>query len=316
MKPIPFFLSGAFATRSSVLSLLLGRVCNAFATARSSILLLLITLSGLTIGLTPALAGGGWIPPAGSGFFKLGQNAIIADRFYQPDGTVVNIRTISLFTTSVYGEYGFTDRLAGVIYAPLFVRSTLNNVEYTSGRPTEAGDYVNSIGDVDVGLKYGLIKNGPVVVSIGLTLGLPLGESAGGETTLLQTGDGEFNQLLTVEASRSMGDFYASALLGVNNRTNNFSEEFRYGLEVGYSFNSKLLAQLRLYGVESFKNGSGEGGGGNSIFANDTEFLSVTPEIAYGLTDRLGVTANVGLALRGEKILANPNYGVGVYLRW
>ena len=125
-----------------------------------------------------------------------------------------------------------------------------------------------------------------------------------------------FNQLLTVEASRSFGPLYASALLGVNNRTNNFSEEFRYGLEVGYTFGSKLLAQLRLYGVESFKNGSGDGGAGNSIFANDTEFLSVTPEIAYNLTDRLGVTASAGLALRGEKILASPNYGLGVYLKW
>ena len=311
----PNLLSGAFITRSST-SLSIGRVCNAFATPRSSALLFLLTLGCLWLSPTTARAGGGWTPPPGSGFFKLGQNAIIADRFYQPDGTVVNIRTISLYTTSVYGEYGFTDRLAGVVYAPLFVRSTLNAIEYTSGRATVPGDYLNSIGDVDVGLKYGLVKNGPVVVAVGLTLGLPLGKTAGGETGILQTGDGEFNQLLTVQASRSLGNFYASALLGVNNRTNNFSEEFRYGLEVGYTFGGKLLAQLRLYGVESFKNGTGEGGAGNSIFANDTEFLSVTPEIAYALTDRLGVTASVGLALRGEKILANPNYGVGVYLKW
>jgi hypothetical protein len=240
----------------------------------------------------------------------------IANSFYQPDGTLVDIRTVSLFTTSVYGEYGFTNRLAGVVYAPLFVRSTLNNVSYTSGRPTEAGDYVNSVGDVDVGVKYELVKKGPVVVAIGLTLGLPLGETAGGDTGLLQTGDGEFNQLLTVEASRAAGNFYVTALLGVNNRTSNFSEEFRYGLEVGYTFGGKLLTQLRCYGVESFKNGTDAGEASNSLFANDIEYLSVTPEVAYALTDRLGVTASVGLALRGEKILADPNYGVGVYLKW
>lgn len=275
-----------------------------------------IALGGLTLGTTLTYAGGGWTPPPGSGYFKLGQNAIIANRYFQPDGSVVGITTISLYTTSVYGEYGFTDRLAGIVYAPLFVRSTLNAIEYTSGRDNEPGDYLNSVGDVDVGLKYGLIKNGPVVVSVGLTLGLPLGATAGGKTGILQTGDGEFNQLLTVQASRAFGAFYASGLLGVNNRTNNFSEEFRYGLEVGYSFGSKILAQLRLYGVESFKNGSGDGGAGNSIFANDTEFLSITPEVAYSLTDRLGVTANVGLAVYGSKILAAPNYGVGVYLKW
>lgn len=291
-------LSGAFATRSF----------------NQSYFLIILILGSFALGATPACAGGGWTPPQGSGYFKLGQNAIIANRYFQPDGTVADITTISLYTTSIYGEYGFTDRLAGIVYAPLFVRSTLNAIEYTSGR-TEAGDYLNSVGDVDVGLKYGLIRNGPVV-SVGLTLGLPLGETAGGETGILQTGDGEFNQLLTVQASRAFGALYASALLGVNNRTNNFSEEFRYGLEVGYTFGSKLLAQLRLYGVESFRNGSGGGGAANSIFANDTEFLSVTPEVAYGLTDRLGVTANVGLALYGSKILAAPNYGVGVYLKW
>jgi hypothetical protein len=297
MKPSLFVTSAPFAARSLPK------------------FLFLLILGCFTFRPTPSPAGGGWTPPQGSGFFKLGQNAIIANRYFQPDGTVVTITTISLYTTSVYGEYGFTDRLTAVVYAPLFVRSTLNAIEYTSGR-TVPGDYLNSIGDLDVGLKYGLVKNGPVVVAVGLTLGLPLGETAGGETGILQTGDGEFNQLLTVEASRSFGPLYASALLGVNNRTNNFSEEFRYGLEVGYTFGSKLLAQLRLYGVESFKNGTGEGGGGNSIFANDTEFLSVTPEVAYALTDRLGVTASAGLAVRGEKILASPNYGLGVYLKW
>lgn len=299
----------------------LGRVCNASALVCRNASAPVqrfrwLAFLALVLSLTPALAGGGWTPPRGSGFFKLGQNSIIANRFYQPDGTLVDIRTVSLFTTSVYGEYGFTDRLAGIVYAPLFVRSTLNKVEYTSGRPTDPGDFVNSIGDVDVGLKYGIVKNGPVAVSIGLTLGLPLGETAGGDTGLLQTGDGEFNQLLTIEASRSFGDLYATALLGLNNRTNNFSEEFRYGLEVGYTFGGKLLTQLRLYGVESFKNGTDAGGTGNAIFANDTEFLSLTPEVAYALTDRLGMTASVGLALRGEKILADPNYGIGVYLKW
>ena len=304
MKPI-LSHSGAFATPSP---------SNHSFVTRS--LKTLLIMGCLALSTTPSLAGGGWTPPSGSGFFKLGQNAIIANRYFQPDGSVVDITTISLYTTSIYGEYGLTDRLAGVVYAPLFVRSTLNAIEYTSGRTPVPGDQVNSIGDVDVGLKYGLIKNGPVVVSVGLTLGLPLGKTAGGETGILQTGDGEFNQLLTVQASWAFGAFYASALLGLNNRTNNFSEEFRYGLEVGYSFGNKLLAQLRWYGVESFKNGSGEGGAGNSIFANDTEFLSVTPEVAYALTDRLGVTANVGLALYGSKILASPNYGVGVYLKW
>ena len=265
--------------------------------------------------LSPTFAGGGWTQPQGGGFFKLGQNVIIAGRYFQPDGSIIDITTISLYTTSLYAEYGVTDRLTAIAYVPFFVRSTLNEIEFTSGNPTVPGDFVNSFGDTNLGVKYGLVANGPVVVSVGLTLGLPLGATSGGETGILQTGDGEFNQLLTVEASRAFGSLYATALLGFNNRTNDFSDEFRYGAEVGYSFNEKLTAQLRVFGVSSFMNGDAAGGAGNSIFANDTEFLSITPEVAYNLTDSFGVTASVGGAVYGKKILASPNYGVGVFLK-
>lgn len=275
------------------------------------IYLLLIT----TAMATTTFAGGGWPQPQGSGFFKLGQNLIIADRFFQPNGELVDIRTISLYTTSLYAEYGFTDRLTAVAYVPFFVRSTLNREEFTSGRAPVPGDFVNSFGDTNLGVKYGVLTGGPVAVSVGLTLGLPLGNTAGGETGILQTGDGEFNQLLTVEASRAFGALYATVLLGFNNRTENFSEEFRYGLEVGYTFGEKLLTQLRVFGIDSFENGDVQGGGANSIFANDTEFLSITPEIAYQATDRWGISASVGMAAYGRRILADPNYGVGVYLK-
>ena len=269
-----------------------------------------------SLAVTTAFAGGGWPQPRGTGFFKLGQNSIIADSFFQPNGDITSIRTISLFTTSFYVEYGLTDRLTTVAYIPFFVRSTLNREEFTSGRAPVPGDFVNSFGDTNLGVKYGLVTDGPVVVSVGLTLGVPLGTTAGGETGILQTGDGEFNQLVTVEASRSFGALYATALLGFNNRTENFSEELRYGLEVGYTFAEKLLVQLRMFGIDSFENGDARGGGANSIFANDTEFLSLTPEVAYNITDQWGVSVSMGTALSGKRILADPNYGMGVYFKW
>ncbi len=260
-----------------------------------------------------SFAGGGWTYPKRSGYFKLGQNFIIASQYFQPDGEIVDITTISLYTTSAYLEYGLTDRLTGILYLPFFVRSTLNEVEFTSGRPSIPGDFVNSIGDTDIGLKYGLWQDGPIVVAVGLTLGLPLGETAGGETQILQTGDGEFNQMITLEASRSLGSVYATALLGFNNRTQDFSDEFRYGFEIGRSWNNRWITQLRFYGVESFMNGDAEGGAGNSIFANNMEFLAITPEVAYNIRDNFGVTVNAGFAAFGRKILAAPNYGLGLF---
>jgi len=272
-----------------------------------------ILLFSLFILPSVVFAGGGWLQPKGSGYFKLGQSFIIAGQYYQPNGEIVDITTISLFTTSAYLEYGLTGRLTGTLYFPFFVRSTLNATEYTSGRATDPGDFVNGLGDTNVGLKYGIITDGSIAVAVGLTLGLPLGETAGGETQILQTGDGEFNQLLTVEASKSFGKVYATALIGFNNRTEDFSDEFHIGFEIGRSWNDRWLTQLRIYSVNSFMNGDAAGGAGNSIFANDTEFLAITPEIAYNIHDNFGVTVNAGFAAYGRKILAAPNYGAGLF---
>ncbi len=273
-----------------------------------------VVLLTLSVTLT-AFAGGGWTQPKKSGYFKLGQSFLIANHYYQPNGDIVDITTISLYATSLYGEYGITDRITGMVYFPFFVRSTLNQIEFTSGREPVPGDAVNSLGDADVSFKYGLITEGPVVLSASLTLGIPLGKTAGGDTRILQTGDGEFNQMITLEASHSFHPLpmYTTALIGLNNRTKNFSEEFRYGLEVGYTFAEKLITQIRIYGVSSFKNGDAAGGGGNSIFANDTEYLAITPEIAYQIQSNFGITASAGFAAYGKKILANPNFMVGAY---
>ncbi len=262
-----------------------------------------------------AEAGGGWTQPKQSGYFKLGQNMILASAYYQPDGTIIDITTIGLYTSSAYLEYGITDRVTTIAYLPFFVRNTLNRTTFTSGRDPIAGDFVNAIGDADVSFKYGIVRDKPFVVSASLTFGLPLGETSGGRTRILQTGDGEFNQMFTLEVSRSFHPVpvYVTTLLSFNNRTKDFSDEFRYGLELGYTLANKWIMQIRFYGVESFYNGQAAGGGGNSIFANNTEYLAITPEVAFKVQDHIGISANAGFAAFGKKILATPNYGLGVF---
>ena len=79
------------------------------------------------------LAGGGWTLPKGEGFFKLGQTAIRSGSFFDGAGGKQDIFTTSVYITSLYGEYGFNDRLTGIAYAPLLTRLTVNNVEFASG---------------------------------------------------------------------------------------------------------------------------------------------------------------------------------------
>lgn len=261
------------------------------------------------------LAGGGWPQPLHGGYFKLSQNYIGSRYFFGPDGTIVDITTVQLFTTSLYGEYGFTKRLTGIFYFPFIVRSTLNETVYNQSGQVVPGDHFQSIGDTDLAVKYALVLNKPVVVSATLILGLPLGKSSGGAGQILQTGDGEFNQMIRLDVSSSFHPkpLYVSAYMAFNNRTQNFSDEVRFGAEVGLTL-KKFIPVIKFNVVQSLFNGNA-GAVQNGIFSNNTEYVSPTVELNYQWTDKIGVSGSGGFALSGKNILASPNWSVGIYLK-
>lgn len=268
-------------------------------------------------------AGGGWPQPKGKGYFKLFQWWVIADQHFTTTGSIDPNTTNGIFNTGIYGEYGLTNRLTGVIYAPLFSRAYFNNtISGTTDELLIPGEAINSIGDIDLSLKYGLVTKGPVVLSATVKLGLPVGNASGGTAGNLQTGDGEFNQQLQFDASTSFqlgkANAYTSVYVGANNRTKGFSDEFHYGGEVGVGLLDNSLYLIgRVLGVKSFKNGDlNTGMNTTSIFANNTEFLSVGPEVAYQWNDHWGASASFATAVSGSIIFANPSYSVGVFYKW
>jgi len=275
------------------------------------------TILVLSISLITAFGGGGWPQPKGNGYFKLSQNFIISPYYFSPSGEVIDITTISLYTTSVYAEYGITNRLTGILYFPFFVRNTLNEVQYSPSGRVDPGDSFQSIGDTDISFKYGLVINKPIVISATLLFGLPLGETTGGDTQILQTGDGEFNQMIRIDASHSFHPkpVYASAYVGFNNRTNGFSDEVRFGAEVGLTL-KKFIPILKLNIVESLYNGESGESTQNGVFSNNTEYVSPTLELNYQATKKIGVSVSGGFALSGRNILAAPNWSIGAYMNF
>lgn len=280
-------------------------------------IILLLLVFGTTV-----FAGGGWPQEKGKGYFKLGQNFIIADNFYNLQGDVIGITTISLYTTSFYGEYGITDRLTGVLYMPFFVRSTLNEVERRQSGNIEPGDAINSFGDTDIGIKYGITQGKSIALAASLTFGLPFGKTAegttdAGEPRILQNGDGEFNQMIMLEASHAFypKPVYVSVGAGFNNRTKGFSDEFRYSFELGIQPFKNFNAALKIYSTNSLNNGDSDGGAGSGVFGNNVEYFSFGPELSYELENNIGFTVSAAFATSGQNLLAAPNYGVGVFLK-
>lgn len=286
---------------------------------QKSTIILIVLLSFTTHTL---LAGGPWPQQKGNGYFKLSEWWVVFDQHYTDQARIDPNITTGIFNTFFYGEYGITDRLTVTVNANLFSRNYTNNIiSGTTDETIVAGEGLNALGDIDLGFKYGITKPGAKIpVAASVLFGLPTGTIEGGEQRNLQTGDGEFNQLIQLDAGTSfnLGSIpaYFSAYSGVNIRSKGFSEEFRYGGELGISLaNNKLWLVSKLAVIESFKNGdTAASTNSSSIFANNTEFASIALEANYYLTSKLGISANYAGAIRGEIIAAAPSYSFGVFL--
>ncbi|MEO0733356.1 MAG: hypothetical protein AAFZ52_11015 [Bacteroidota bacterium] len=280
-------------------------------------------LLALCLLFSSLLFAGPWPQPKGKGYFKLYQWWTSFDEHFTSNGEIDPNATLGIYNTSFYAEYGLTERLTGVVNLPLFSRSTINTqVSGTRGNVIAPGDAINGIGDTDVRLRYALTRPGATFpVAASLTLGLPLGEDAGGEQGNLQTGDGEFNQLLAIESGLSLNfgrsvTGYASANLGINNRSRGFSDEIRFGLEGGVGLLDRRLWFIgRMIGSESLFNGEPNAGSTTtSIFSNNAEYLSLGGEINFYLTDKIGFSAGAAGAVSGRIIAAAPAFSVGIFV--
>lgn len=268
-------------------------------------------------------AGGGWPTGKGKGYIKLAEWWVVSNRHYTDNGQTDPNITRGIYNTTIYGEYGLTDKWTAVVYMPVFSRSFFNNeVSGTTGELLVPGEAINGVGDAQLGIKYSFNTGKSIALSTSLHLGIPLGESAGGSNGTLQTGDGEFNQMLQFDAGTgfSLGGVngYVNVFAAYNNRSNGFSDEIRLGGEVGASlFKNKVGLTLRVMSLKSTNNGvTGVGENSTSIFANNAEFLSISPEIRYNITEKWGVSVNYATASSGRLIFANPSYEVGVYHQW
>lgn len=279
-------------------------------------LILLLFFMSMFCGLK---AGGPWPQKKGNLYLKLSEWWLVFDQHYTDQGLIDPNITTGLFNTTLYAEYGVTNRFTATVYAPLLSRNYMNNlVSMTNQALLVPGEAINRIGDIDISAKYAISTSFPVAVTA--TFGIPSGVASAGSEGNLQTGDGEFNQMLQIDVGQGFNisesvSGYFSLYSGVNNRSNGFSDEFRYGLEAGVSFvGNKLWLIGRVNGVESFQNGETAATiSSTSIFSNNSEFTSYGVEAAYYVSKRIGFSASVASAFRGKVIAAAPSYSVGVF---
>lgn len=275
------------------------------------------TLSLLVLVIaTNSLFAQGWTRKKKEGYFNLSQTFLQSFRFYSPAGTDIKIRTTGLYVTSIYGEYGLSSRWTAIASVPFLVQNDFNRIQYRQSGRVIAADRLRSIGDIELALKLGFFQKGPIVVATTLVLGLPTGNPSGGSSKILQTGDGEFNQILRVDGSHSFypKPFYTSAYVAYNNRTSGFSDEFRYGFDFGYT-GRHFNAIFHLNSILSTRNGASNGleSVSNAIFSNNMEVILPSIEFAYNLSKNYGLNAAIGYPIAGKSVLGGASFKVGIY---
>jgi len=262
-----------------------------------------------------------WTKDKGKGYYKISAWYLESDEHYTDTGDKDPNATRTNFNFNFYGQYGLTKKWDLIAYVPFFSRTTQNDiVSGTTGQVLTKGEAVNSIGDIDLGVSYGIFNKNSWALSATFKLGLPTGKSEGGSDGSFQTGDGEFNQLLQLNLGKSFKvynqSFYGKAYLGFNNRTNDFSDQINTGLEIGTQLiKNKFWLIGRLGTSQSLHNGSlNAQNSQGSIFANNIEYVNLGAEISYYLNKKLGVSLNYTSLLSGRIIAANPSFSAGIFL--
>lgn len=262
-----------------------------------------------------------WNKQKNKGYFKLSAWSLVSDQHFTDTGAIDPNATRGTFNLSIYGEYGISNTFNIITYIPFFTRVYQNNqISGVTGQVLQEGEAINSLGDIDLGLRYRILQHQKIALSATVKLGFPTGENAGGSDRSFQTGDGEFNQLAQIDLGIPFKlkkiSAYAKSYLGYNHRTQGFSDEFHFGGEIGISpLHNKLWLIARINNVQSTNNGtlSAQNSQG-SIFANNIEYSSIGGEVSYYLTKKIGITFAAASAISGRVIYANPSFSGGIFL--
>jgi hypothetical protein len=249
-----------------------------------------------------------WTKEAGKGFYKIDLTNISSDNLLDNAGNIVPARSQSFLASSLYAEYGLATDFTVVANIPFLVQ---NNVSETKiGTLTLPALSNGGFGDVDIAFRYQLYKK-DFALSANLILGLPTGDAK--NIYGLNTGDGEFNQMLKIAAGTGKGNWWAQGALGYNHRGTGFSDEVRYDLEVGWKlYNKKILAILKVNGLESFNNGIVKENPWG-LFTNNVGYLGLNPELMYYITPKFGAILKLGVAAKGRNVQAAPSISLGIF---
>ena len=115
--------------------------------------------------LSTAYAQSGWTRKKGEYYIKLQTSYGASDTYFNLSGNQLKTSEFVQSITGFYGEYGIADRLTIISYGPAIKHHYFETTEK-----------ITALGDLPIGLKYGLLQ-GKFPVSISLITDIPIAKA-------------------------------------------------------------------------------------------------------------------------------------------
>ena len=254
--------------------------------------------------------GGGWTQKQGSGFYKLDFRYLPGKAVYNDKGEKFNL-TIKDMSFGFYGEQGISDELTLTANWITFQKISVDDISVPNFKSNISG-----IGDAGIGIRYLVGNFGNTVLSAVGKVGIPIGETS--ENGNLWLGTGEWNQTIGFEFGHSFypAPAYVSAVIYYRNRNEGFSDDLKWGIEGGYSFNDALSLIGRFHGLNTLENGIENFTGGFAIYSNNQEYIAYGLELIYKFKSGVGLSVGYESGGSGRNIISAPVLSFGLFLAY
>lgn len=269
-------------------------------------LALLILLSTHSI-----FAQSGWTKEKGKVYTQLafttinGYDTIFGDPEYNTE------REITDNTLQFYGEYGLTNKTTIILNIPFKFIETGDLVGNATGITTANSS--TNLGNIEVGLRHQFYNNKWALAGqLNVEANTGVFDNASG----IRTGFDAWTFTPTVNISRSFKGFYLQGFTGLNLRTNNHSNNFKIGGEIGTKLFKNILLIAFLDIVESFEDGNITLPLTNQLTAlhvNNQEYTAFGLKAIAELTGNFGINAGFGGAFSGNNVAKSPAITFGLY---
>lgn len=256
-----------------------------------------------------------WTQKKGKAFTQLSYTSIAnySSIFGSPDFETE--RFISDNTLQLYTEYGLTEKTSVLLNVPLKLISTNELVDNTP-TPFTIEDSETSIGNIELSLKHNFYKKDWLITG---QLSVEANTSNYNEASGIRTGYDAWSVSPLFIIGKSFNEIYLQAFTGFNFRTNDYSNNFKLGGEIGKKITDKIWLIGFLDIVKSLEDGDFLASTNNALtalYVNDQEYGAFGLKAIGEFNDNFGATFGFGGAFFGNNVGRAPALTIGFYKKF